>query len=45
MVFQTNIFGILSFQDVILEVRRVTDHKTLLYHFFLLGYPESLGKM
>lgn len=45
MVFKTNIFGILPFGDMILEVRSVTDHKLSCVTFFLLGCPESLEKI
>ena len=45
MVFKTNIFGMLPFGDMILEVRSVTDCKLSCVTFFLLGCPESLEKM
>ncbi|KAB0400116.1 hypothetical protein E2I00_010784, partial [Balaenoptera physalus] len=32
-------------QDVIVEARSVTDHRTVRCHFFLLGYPKSLEKI
>lgn len=37
MVFKTNIFDILLFGDMILEVRSVTDRKLSCVPFFLLG--------
>lgn len=43
-MFKTNIFGILPFRDVILEVWSVTGHEVLLCHCFMCGYPQSLGK-
>ena len=43
MVFKTNIFDILLFGDMILEVRSVTDRKLSCVPFFLLGC-RVLGK-
>lgn len=56
MVFKTNIFGVLPFQDVILEVRSVTDHRTVwcqkLFSAWLskvfgknVGGPENIGEI